>query len=389
MTILASFHSPFVHLFMLYFLYRSYCPNTAASNRALAYLNSLDFLEQEVTVMFLLPDKDKSKIQCNFQFVNIVYCWDHYFINHNLLKYISYFLYICAFIWKLKKGDKIYIYGYEDLLNIALIRKNIEVYYEKTECPEINLDGSHIYRPSINKHIKMCKRVKGLFVISSQLEKYYIEKGVLQSNIHIINMIVDEYRFNNLRKEPKHEKYVAYCGTASNNKDGVDNLIRAFSYVLDKIPDIKLYIIGDVPDEKEYCENMELIRELGIRNIEFIGRQPAEKMPQLLKNAEVLALARPDNVQAKYGFPTKLGEYLLTGNPVVVTAVGDIPLFLRDGANALISPPNEPRSFADKMIWALEHPLESKKIGEEGKIVALTSFNALYETQKMMKIMNS
>ena len=48
----------------------------------------------------------------------------------------------------------------------------------------------------------------------------------------------------------------------------------------------------------------------------------------------MLVLARPDNIQAKGGFPTKLGEYLATGNPVVVTKVGEIPNYLIDGVNA-------------------------------------------------------
>ena len=61
------------------------------------------------------------------------------------------------------------------------------------------------------------------------------------------------------------------------------------------------------------------------------------EVPQLLMDSEVLALDRPNSIQAQCGFPTKLGEYLLTGNPVVVTKVGDIPLFLEDGVSALLA----------------------------------------------------
>lgn len=70
-------------------------------------------------------------------------------------------------------------------------------------------------------------------------------------------------------------------------------------------------------------------------------------MPQMLKNAEALVLDRPNSLQAQYGFPTKLGEYLLTGNPVVVTKVGDIPLYLKDGVSALLSEDRNPKEFAE------------------------------------------
>ena len=110
-------------------------------------------------------------------------------------------------------------------------------------------------------------------------------------------------------------------------------------------------------------------------------------MPQILKNAKVLALDRPKNKQADYGFPTKLGEYLLTENPVVVTKVGTIPDFLEDGVSALMSEERNPEEFASKICWALEHPDEAAIIGRAGAEVAMKYFNAQIEGDKMYNIM--
>ena len=68
-------------------------------------------------------------------------------------------------------------------------------------------------------------------------------------------MIVETSRFINLVKDNNNVKYLAYCGTASNTKDGVDKLIRSFKYVNNKYPEIFLYIIGKVPSDKEKNEN--------------------------------------------------------------------------------------------------------------------------------------
>ena len=95
-------------------------------------------------------------------------------------------------------------------------------------------------------------------------------------------------------------------------------------------------------------------------------------MPQILKNAAVLALDRPESLQAQCGFPTKLGEYLLTENPVVVTKVGDIPLFLKDGETALIAEERNPE--------------EASKIGKAGALVAMREFNYLNETKKIIDV---
>ena len=111
---------------------------------------------------------------------------------------------------------------------------------------------------------------------------------------------------------------------------------------------------------------------------------PADEIPQIMVDAKMLVLDRPDNLQARFGFPTKLGEYLLSANPVVVTGVGDIPLFLQDKDSALISPPNNPQAFAEKLVWALQNPDESKRIGYNGCKVARIHFNSDVEAKKLM-----
>ena len=116
----------------------------------------------------------------------------------------------------------------------------------------------------------------------------------------------------------------------------------------------------------------------------FTGPIPREQMPLMLKNAEALVLARPDNIQAKYGFPTKLGEYLLSGNPVVVTRVGDIPQFLKDGESAYVAEPGNVEEIALKIIEALTSH-EAPKIGLRGAEVAMREFNSETESKKIIK----
>lgn len=209
--------------------------------------------------------------------------------------------------------------------------------------------------------------------------------GVPKERITIVNMTVDPQRFEGIEKQPIEDKYIAYCGTASNNKDGVNRLIEAFAIVAKKHSDVKLYIIGKVPSATDESGNLQLVEALGIKDrVVFTGIIPATEMPQMLTNATVLALARPNNLQAQNGFPTKLGEYLLTGNPVVVTKVGDIPLFLKDGESALLADPDSVGEFAEKLCWALEHQVECDEIGKNGCNVAMANFNASIETNKII-----
>ena len=154
------------------------------------------------------------------------------------------------------------------------------------------------------------------------------------------------------------------------------------------VPNIKLYIIGVIPKNDE-AGNLALIKTLGLENkIALTGEVQAADMPQLLKNAEALVLDRPNNTQAKCGFATKMGEYLLTKNPVIVTEVGDFNLFLAHKESVVFAEPDNINDFAEKVIWVLENKELATKIGEEGYNVAMKYFTYESVVKKIIKQMS-
>ena len=123
--------------------------------------------------------------------------------------------------------------------------------------------------------------------------------------------------------------------------------------------------------------------QLGIaEKIQIIGPFLRHDIPGLLINSDILALARPNNIQAEGGFPTKLGEYLATGNPVVVSNVGEINHFLKDGLNAFVSEPDDAKKFAKKLQEAIISD-KAEQIGNEGKKLVYKEFNYLVQAKEL------
>lgn len=368
---------------MFYFVPAPYQPNVAqaAINRCKAYLRGFSELGTMTTVICYGEDKKYAEIQ--LPHINYS-CFRTPFTN-KWLSYIPKSFFVIWLLLKLKKDDVILFYGSDWLwFQIIKWKKNVKIYVERTEKPEIVGLGGKFLTPTYKAYYKACAKLDGMFVISTALKEWFVSKGVDKSRIRIINVIVDPKRFEGLEKQ-HDQRYVAYCGTASNNKDGVDLLIKSFALISSKHPDVYLYIIGRTPDKTQSFENAKLVRDLGIEEkVVFTGSVNMEKMPQILFNAEICALARPNNEQARYGFATKMGEYLLSGRPVVLTKVGDFPLFLKDGVSALLADPDSINSFACKLDWALSNVEEAEKIGLQGKEVAYKSFNYLIETKKIL-----
>ncbi len=356
-----------------------YQPGSAATNRILAY--TLGFASQWVKVSLILGNQityeaptldDEGRIH-----VFMVQASHGYMLNRSIANKVK----------ELYKGAStaILIYG-TPALCWFLPKNRYNIFYECTEVPFYGRKKT--LSSWVKEKIKVClaKRATGMLVISKALVKYFKEQGI--DNITVVNMFVDSSRFENVKTDTE-EKYIAYCGTISPFKDGVDCLIKAFALFISKHPDYKLKLIGRFESADAEKTMMGLVESLNMaNNVEFTGMVRPTDMPQLLCGAQMLALARPDNEQARYGFPTKIGEYLATGKPVVVTRVGEIGDFLKDGVNCRMSEPNNPESFADCMSWVVEHYEGALKIGEAGRQLTMNVFSSNIQSKKALAFMD-
>ena len=364
---------------MVYFIYSSFYPNSASNNRALAYLKALSGLNYKVSVFFLMPDAQSSRMSEDYPGISVTYCWEEGYRKGRISKYFSYLHYLLGIYRMVQPGDIVYLYGEVDLLMLLSRKKGVHIFHERTEHPFVHPPKGHLFKPSLRTYLKYCRKSDGLFVISTCLRDYFIENGVPEDKITIVNSIVDTSRFEGLKKQ-ESEPYFAYCGNGNNKKDKVDELIRVFARVASRHEDIKFYIIGPTKQVyKDEKDNVQLVHELGLDDrVVFTGMKPASEIPQLLVNAKALFL------QNRAGFSTKLGEYLASGNPVVAAGVGDIPLYLKDRENAFVFEPGDFDAVGKAMEFILENPEASNKIGVAGKAIAERYFNSNIESKKLM-----
>jgi glycosyltransferase involved in cell wall biosynthesis len=275
--------------------------------------------------------------------------------------------------------------GYNDSFSTFLIYLfckyyNIPILQERNEYPFLGMKKNIFKRVDIHIYLTfICKSFDGMLLITNNLLEYFAQKVNKSAKLILVPITVEPERFNCSKKDFS-EKYIAYCGHMGGNKDGIPILIEAFASILDKHDNLKLYLIGDTKTPQEMDKLKQKVIDLNVFDkVVFTGRIARDEMPRYLCNATILALARPTSIQAQGGFPTKLGEYLSTGNPVVVTKVGEIPDYLTDGVNAYLSEPDSVEAFAEKLEIALSNPEVSKKIGLAGKELALDVFS--YKTQ--------
>lgn len=368
------------------FLNRRYCPGEAWTNRVIAYAKGFAEAGEKVLLFYIITDKKRTKPDINITGVKVINLWESDGLLARSFKVISFLKNLLRFPRFVRKGDLLFIYGgYEYQLRMALkVKEKAKVFCEITEHPLV-FGASEYAKRANDRKINMLKKLDGLFVISNSLKQYYVKQGIPEETIHVINMFVDTGRFEGLKKQSE-EKYIGYCGSVSYEKDGVDCLIKAFATFYRSHTDYKLMIIGKGTSDNVITELQQLASSLHVADsVVFTGQVAPEQMPQLLYDAFILALARPDSTQARNGFPTKLGEYLATGNPVVVTSVGEIPAFLTDGVNAFLANPGDPEDFARKLSWVADNYEKAKEIGQKGRILSNGAFNYSVQSQEALR----
>ncbi len=228
----------------------------------------------------------------------------------------------------------------------------------------------------------------GLALMTRTLLKHYKNFHLPHPKFLHLPMTVDIERFehSNHSLAEFQPPYIAFVGVMNDAKDGVSILIKAFYSLVIKYPNHKLYLVGGWNHDTGY--HLELIQTLGLeKKVFWMKEYPRDQIPNIICNADLLVLPRPDSKQARGGFPTKLGEYLATGRPICATRVGEIPDYLVDNESVFFANPGDVESFAEAMLKALSDKKNAERIGLNGSKIAKQEFSKDIQAIKLYKFL--
>jgi glycosyltransferase involved in cell wall biosynthesis len=278
-------------------------------------------------------------------------------------------------------------------LKLICLVLNYKLVLLRSEYPSIIRNRSRLkkaYQVLLESWIfKLCD---GFALMTFTLRDYFGPLSRKDALMKVIPMSVNIERFSEKAVSPFTFDYIAYAGSLSSEKDGVDLLLRSFVRIAEKNPDLHLVIIGDTSNHP-FFEKLISIAEQSKKEIKsrihFTGQIESTKIPKYLNNAKILALARPDSVQAQGGFPTKLGEYLATGKPVVVTKTGEIPLYLTHKKTAILCTPGDIDNLTENLEWTVNNYQEAVVIGQSGKTLAEIVFSSKIQGKELSDFLKS
>lgn len=312
-----------------------------------------------------------------------------YFSKFNSISFITKLLFLIIQVIRICLMPKsTYFIAYFPLRGFILkLLKKKHFILEQNEFPIHLRVPNTPYRENYSYHSFASKFIS----CSDELMTFF--KSKLSSNCKTLKVSsvveFDMFSHSDLESPFSKKKYIVYCGYMGNNKDGVEDLISAFSLFAQKNKSVNLCLIGSA-SPIEMTKFKHQIKKNKITNRVLItGKLPHKEIPPYLLNAELLVLARPNNKQAQGGFPSKLAEYLSSGTPVLTTRVGEIPFYIKDRVNGYLTDPSNPVMLAEKFDFILKNYKTAKKVGKKGQLTAKNEFDIRIQSEKLVDFLKT
>lgn len=297
----------------------------------------------------------------------------------------------------IKAGDVVLLYmggASERLLRMADVAHKKKAYCVRDLCelPYASLEESKRTSQLRTQLLESQYPIyDGIISISDallQLAKRYANPNCK----HIKVPIMVEYEHYGITKETNsNTPFIFHAGTLYQRKDGILGMIEAFGMAKQRLKKpIKYVLTGSINNASHPKELQQLIEKYQLEDsIEFVGYLNRDQIKEYLTHASLVISNRPKSQQDFYGFSTKVGEYLASGTPLLMTNWGEAVNWLESGKSAYITEPEDTKALADAIVHVFTHSDESRKVGLAGQKVCRKCFDYRNWSKPLVEFLNS
>ena len=311
---------------------------------------------------------------------------------------------------KQKKLDAVILGGIVDILRdspviITCAIFRIPIYFWLVEKASLNEDyhgipGYFNYKSQQLSERLLPKLAAGLIVISTSLKNYY-RKYLPESKILINPILVSEQSHKSVNQQAydvaktkieatlKNKRLLVYSGSFG-EKDGIFYLIEAFAEVVKKYPDT-VFVMTGKSETQAFKDKMQAsIQQHNLQEkIILPGFVNSEELLCYNSMADILFVCRSNSPYANHGFPWKLGEYCMTGKPIIATRVSDIDNYFTDNEDLFIVAPNNPNAIAEKVNYIFSDYDTAMEVAKKGRAKALQVFGHTEKGKELVTFIKS
>lgn len=179
----------------------------------------------------------------------------------------------------------------------------------------------------------------GIICISSNIEKYAKCYNANTLRIPILTSLQKKQNisFPNIYKV-KNYFNIGFSGSIDSSKENLVTFIIALSRLINQNLNLSFNLCGNMDSVNKMIIFDNLVKKLNLENsIKYFGYLNNKELNLFIQSQDLLVLPRCETRQNKFGFSTKLSDYLSNLKPVLVTDISDNAQFIVDGKTGFIS----------------------------------------------------
>ena len=158
--------------------------------------------------------------------------------------------------------------------------------------------------------------------------------------------------------------------------------------------------VGRLSSEKGVNVLVDAAKICGTSTIRVAGSGPQASVLANVAGVTPLGALSGDSIRAEMSqavalilpsiwyecFPRTLVEAFASNLPVIASRLGSLPELVNDGVTGILFDPGNANDLAQKLDWALQHPLEMAKMGRNARARYEAEFTAERNYQQLMAI---
>lgn len=265
----------------------------------------------------------------------------------------------CDLIFK-KKYRTIYFYhpNFDNFIVIILSKlfTKSKIIVEYTDILEVPQYFSLVYFLQRFSYVLCPYFSDVVVVISLRLKRYFsifykIEAEYIPALRPVQSKFKQIYEFSKHKKQDKSVN-ILFAGSLIES-EGVDDLIEAFGVIVKNHDNVFLDIIG-FSLIRDSSTILSLISSFGLQDVvRFHGYKTQFELNTYIEDAEILVIPKRNTKYNRYGFSTKLPEYIFKNKIVICSDISDFNLYTNGLRSLVLFKPNS----VDDLVNVIENVL--------------------------------
>ena len=217
----------------------------------------------------------------------------------------------------------------------------------------------------------VAKKADALRVMSQGQKEKLLKFGINEKKIRVISTPIDLKKYLEIEDKIGKDQVILHIGRDDIVKD-YNTLVKSFKIIKKRFNNAKFIQVGASGAIKEAMADNDF------NDIETKGKLNYDELISLYAQSDVFVLS---SISESFG--KVLVEANASGKPIVSTMTTGAKEIIEDGKNGFLVPIGDADKLAEKVIWFLEHPTESKSMGEYGRRLAKEKYGD--NTSKIIK----